>query len=211
MNETSHRREPAFEVLRCSQDIIGGVETEVASEPLRRSPRSTLAADPPHRGIAPWPRRHRAKEEANVQEKEKMNGDHVRAIVTELREQNTLLREQLNGYFLPIMEITRLGAEAALLNHPIDIQVRMAKMRKIADAAIERLQGPQEPLAGGRSEWCRGNEAIRKLRRVPQLPIRSVLLGEAVCDENEPDRGPAVLGVGGPERALGGCRLGGHR
>jgi hypothetical protein len=80
--------------------------------------------------------------------KNKMNGDDVRAIVTELREQNALLREQLNGYFRPIMEITRLGAEAALFNHPMEIKIRLAKMRKIADAALERLQGPQKPAVG---------------------------------------------------------------
>jgi hypothetical protein len=76
--------------------------------------------------------------------KNKMSGDDVRAIVTELREQNALLREQLNGYFRPIMEITRLGAEAALLNDPEEIRLRVAEMRKIADAAIERLQSQQE-------------------------------------------------------------------
>jgi hypothetical protein len=80
--------------------------------------------------------------------KNKISGDDVRAIVTELREQNALLREQLNGYFRPIMEITRLGAEAALLNNPVDIKLRVAEMRNIADAAIERLQSPQEPELG---------------------------------------------------------------
>jgi hypothetical protein len=75
--------------------------------------------------------------------KNKMNGGDVRAIVTELREQNALLREQLNGYFRPILEITRLGTEAALLNDPGAIKLRVAEMRKIADAAIERLQSSQ--------------------------------------------------------------------
>jgi hypothetical protein len=80
--------------------------------------------------------------------KNKISGDDVRAIVTELREQNALLREQLNGYFRPIMEITRLGAEAALLNDPAEINLRVAEMRKIADAAIERLQGPRDAAVG---------------------------------------------------------------
>jgi hypothetical protein len=80
--------------------------------------------------------------------KNKMSGDDPRAIVTELREQNALLRELLNGYFRPIMKITRLGAEAALLNDPMEIKLRMAETRKIADAAIERLQSPQESAMG---------------------------------------------------------------
>jgi hypothetical protein len=90
--------------------------------------------------------------------KKKMNGGDVGAIVTELREQNTLLREQLNGYFRPIMEITRLAAEAALLNHPVESKLRLARMRKIADAAIERLHGPQEPAA---EDDQNGSEVMR--------------------------------------------------
>ena len=90
--------------------------------------------------------------------KKKMNGGDVRAIVTELREQNALLREQLNGYFRPIMEITRLAAEAALLNHPMEIKLRLVKMQKIADAAIERLDAPQEPAA---EDGQNGSEVMR--------------------------------------------------
>jgi hypothetical protein len=87
--------------------------------------------------------------------KNKMSGDDIRAIVSELREQNALLREQLNGYFRPIMEITRLGAEAALLNDPLEIKLRLAEMRKIAGAAIERLQSPQEPAMGDYQDGAR--------------------------------------------------------
>ena len=88
------------------------------------------------------------KKKQMPKKKNKMNGDDVRAIVTELREQNALLREQLDGYFRPIMEMTRLGAEAALLNHPVESKLRLAKMRKVADAAIERLRGPQKSAVG---------------------------------------------------------------
>ena len=84
--------------------------------------------------------------------KNKMSGDEIGAIVSELREQNALLREQLNGYFRPIMEITRLGAEAALLNDPLEINLRVAEMRKIAIAASERLQTPREPAVGDDQE-----------------------------------------------------------
>ncbi len=87
--------------------------------------------------------------------KNKINSDDVRAIVTELREQNALLREQLNGYFRPIMEITQLATEAALLNDPVEIKLRVAEMRKIASTAIERLQKPQETAVGDYQDGAR--------------------------------------------------------
>jgi hypothetical protein len=107
---------------------------------------------------------------AKNKKKHKKSGDSVRAIVTELREQNALLREQnallreqLNGYFRPIMEITRLGAEATLLNDPREIKLRVAEMRTIADAAIQRLQGPEQSALGDGQNGRAADVATRTL------------------------------------------------
>jgi len=75
--------------------------------------------------------------------KRETSDEDIRALLTQVLQENTVLRKQVISYceLVPtLLRITQLEAECAALDDPTEIRRRVTEMREIADAAIERHQ-----------------------------------------------------------------------